>query len=138
MISFVESLFALSGIVYASEDASRVLYSGIVGQRRDSSALAIVFASGAVVIVERCGATSISGIVFVHSIVIIEISSQSAVTTATCIVAIVRGVAARTSFEVVSVLFGQFLGCLLDHTSSGLPAVLLCCNRRLTSLVDSF
>jgi hypothetical protein len=60
--------------------------------------MAIVFASGAVVIVERCGATSISGIVFVHSIVIIEISPQSAVTTATCIVAIVRSIA----FKVVS------------------------------------
>jgi hypothetical protein len=45
---------------------------------------------------------SIPGIVFVHSIVIIEIFSQSAVTTATCVVAIVRGIAACTTFEVVS------------------------------------
>jgi hypothetical protein len=41
----------------------------------------------------------ISGIVFVHSIVIII---QSALITTTCIVAIVRGIAARTNFEVVS------------------------------------
>ena len=44
---------------------------------------------------------SISGIVFVRSVIIIEMSSQGAVTTAT-IVAIVRGIAARTTFEVVS------------------------------------
>jgi hypothetical protein len=44
-------------------------------------------------------------IVFVHSIVIIEISSQSAVSTATGIIAIVRGIAARTTFEVVSSRF---------------------------------
>jgi hypothetical protein len=63
--------------------------------------MAIVFASGAAIIVERYGATLISGIVFVHSIVIIEILSQSAVTTAT-IVAIVRGIAASATFEVFS------------------------------------
>jgi hypothetical protein len=64
--------------------------------------VAIVFASEAVVIVERCGVISISGIVFVHSVIIMEMSSQSAVTTATSEVAIVCGVAARTAFEVVS------------------------------------
>jgi hypothetical protein len=58
--------------------------------------VAIVFASKAVVIVERYGAMSISGIVFVHSVIIMEMSSQSAVTTATSVVA------ARTTFEVVS------------------------------------
>jgi hypothetical protein len=62
----------------------------------------MVFASGAVVIVGRCGAMSISGIVFVHSGIIVKMSSQSAVTTATSVVAIIRGIAARTTFEVVS------------------------------------
>jgi hypothetical protein len=44
---------------------------------------------------------SISGIVFVHSVIIIEMSPQSAVTAAT-VVAIIRVIAARTTFEVVS------------------------------------
>jgi hypothetical protein len=102
-IIFSESLFALSGVGSASEDASRVFVdSDIVGQGRHNSAVAIVFASGAVVIVEQCGAMSISEIVLVHSIVIMEMSSQSAVTAATIVVAVVCGVAARTTFEVVS------------------------------------
>jgi hypothetical protein len=64
--------------------------------------VALVFASGAVVIVERCWAISISGIVFVHSVIIMEMSSQSAAITDTSVVAIVCGVATHTTFEVVS------------------------------------
>jgi hypothetical protein len=73
---------------------------------------------------------SISGIVFVHSIIIIEMPSKSAVTTATSVVAVICGVAARTTFEVVSKSSFEILsirkdwGCSGNLWCDGLPAVL--------------